>query len=713
MTKFSQRKRDRRSCRKRAEELVSQMTLEEKAGQMLHEAPAIPRLGIPSYNWWGEALHGVARAGTATVFPQAIGMAASFDPELLRQIADVVSDEGRAKFNSQFRHGDTDIYKGLTFWSPNVNIFRDPRWGRGHETYGEDPYLSGLLGVAYIEGLQGDDPDYLKIAACAKHFAVHSGPEDVRHSFNAEVSDKDLYETYLPAFKACVQEGGVESVMGAYNRVNGEAACASPRLLQKILRDEWGFEGHVVSDCWAIKDIFREKGGHGLARRPADGVAMAIEAGCDLNCGHCYGHAVDAVIENILDEDLVTEACVRLFTTRMLLGLFDKSPYDDISYLENDSKAHARFNHEVSRHFPVLLKNDGLLPLDKKQIKTLGIIGPNANNRKALVGNYEGTASRHVTISEGLQDYLADTDARILFSEGCHLYKERLSNIAQYDNDRISEVKEICEQSDLIVACFGLDPGLEGEEGDQGNQFASGDKPNILFPGIQREVLNTIYSYGKPVILLVLSGSCLALDEDMEQASAIMQCWYPGALGGLAVADLLFGEASPQGKLPLTFYSEHYELPEFTDYSMKNRTYRYHRGQVCYPFGFGLTYGDFVLDEAEVSAYTIGKDGVDIKVKVTNRGSREAEETLQVYVKAKGHDPLYPQLKAVAKCPLGPSVTGEYRLHLPEDAFEAVREDGSSFIPEGEFELYVGFSQPDEQSIKLMGQSPRVFTLRR
>lgn len=712
MTVHSTVNRDREEFRKRAEELVKQMTLVEKVSQMLHGAPAIERLGIPAYNWWNEALHGVARAGTATVFPQAIGMAATFDPELLRKVGDVVSTEGRAKFHAQFAHGDTDIYKGLTFWAPNVNIFRDPRWGRGHETYGEDPYLTSRLGVAYIQGLQGDDPTYLKSAACAKHYAVHSGPEDIRHSFDAIASRKDMYETYLPAFKACVQEADVESVMGSYNRVNGEAACASETLLHKILREDWGFVGHVVSDCWAIRDIF---GGHGLTDNPVDAVALAIRNGCDLNCGSCYGHAVDAVIQDKLSEERIDEAVTRLFTTRMLLGLFDdaeKVPFSNIPYLVNDSAEHAAFNREVARKIPVLLKNDGTLPLKPDTLKTIGVIGPNANNRMALEGNYEGTASRYYTVSEGIQDYADAHGIRVLLSEGCHLFKDRTSNIAKA-SDRLSEVQMVCEASDVIVAVFGLDPGLEGEEGDQGNQFASGDKPNILFPGLQRDVLETIYSYNKPVVLLVLSGSALAMDRDDEKASAIMQCWYPGAMGGKAIADLLFGEASPQGKLPLSFYSEEYELPAFTDYSMTNRTYRFTSDKIVYPFGFGLTYSSFTAAPAVLDTDTITAEGIRLRVSAKNTGTVAAAETLQAYVQAPELGTPQPQLQAFCKCPLGPGETAEYELFLPESAFSVINEEGETVYPQGTYRIYVGFSQPDLRSVTLMGKAPQEIQVKR
>lgn len=417
--------------RRRAEELVAQMTLEEKVMQTMHHAPAIERLGIKAYNWWNEALHGVARAGTATVFPQAVGMAAAFDEELMEQVGDAVSTEARAKFVMQQEGDDEDIYKGLTFWAPNVNIFRDPRWGRGHETFGEDPYLTSRLGVRYIMGLQGHDEKYLKTAACAKHFAVHSGPEDVRHSFDACVNEQDLRETYLPAFQACVQEAGVETVMGAYNRTNGEPCCGSGRLLRDILRKEWGFEGHVTSDCWAIKDFHEQ---HCVTATPVESVSLAMNNGCDLNCGSLFLYLEQAVKEGLVDEKRLDEAVVNLFTSRMKLGVFDEkgeNPYDKIPYTVVDSPKMRRLNEQVAERCVVLLKNDNqILPLQKEKLHTIGVIGPNADNRRALVGNYEGTASRYVTVLEGIQDYVGD-EVRVLYSEGCHLYKDRTSGLAQ------------------------------------------------------------------------------------------------------------------------------------------------------------------------------------------------------------------------------------------------------------------------------------------
>lgn len=484
----------------RAQSLVEQMTLQEKVHQMLHAAPAIPRLGVKAYNWWNEALHGVARAGVATVFPQAIGLAATFDEELLEEVADAIATEARAKFNMQQQYEDTDIYKGLTFWAPNVNIFRDPRWGRGHETYGEDPYLTSRLGVRFIQGLQGHDENYLKLAACAKHFAVHSGPEGLRHQFDAVVSAQDLYETYLPAFQACVEEAKVEAVMGAYNRTNGEPCCGSELLLGQILRGEWQFDGHVVSDCWAIRDFHEH---HHVTENAVESVALAVNRGCDLNCGSLFLFLLDAVKEGLVTEEQIDRAVIRLFTTRMKLGLFDEPeevPYNAIAYNEVDTPKMQALNRKAARSSLVLLKNEaGLLPLRKDAISTIGVIGPNANNRKALVGNYEGTASRYITVLEGIQDYIGDT-ARVLYSEGCHLYKNGISGLST-GNDRVSEVKAVCAESDVVVVCLGLDAELEGEEGDTGNQFGSGDKPDLKFPGLQEEVLRTAYASGKPVVL--------------------------------------------------------------------------------------------------------------------------------------------------------------------------------------------------------------------
>lgn len=696
--------------RARAKELVSRMTLEEKVGQTLNWAPAIERLGIKAYNWWNEALHGVARAGVATVFPQSIGLAATFDEDFIEQVADAISTEGRAKFNMQQAKDDTDIYKGLTFWSPNVNIFRDPRWGRGHETFGEDPYLTSRLGVRFVEGLQGHDENYLKAAACAKHFAVHSGPEDIRHSFDAVASKQDMYETYLPAFKACVQEAGVEAVMGAYNRTNGEPCCGSKTLLKDILRDEWGFKGHVVSDCWAIKD-FHE--GHHVTDTPVESVSMAMNNGCDLNCGNLFHYLKQAVEEGKVEESRLDEALINLFTTRMKLGVFDEkkeNPFDKIPYSVVDSAPMQALNRQAAEKCVVLLKNDNhILPLDKSKLKTVGVIGPNANNRRALVGNYEGTASRYWTVLEGIQDYLGD-DVRVMASEGCHLCHTKSQNLAVED-DRISEVKGVCDESDVIIAVMGLDSGLEGEEGDEGNEFASGDKPNLNLPGLQQHVLETIYESGKPVILILLSGSALAVNWADEHIPAIIQGWYPGAQGGKAIADILFGEKNPEGKLPVTFYRSTDELPEFTDYSMKGRTYRYMKSEALYPFGYGLSYTTFAYSNVAVSSSQVGEDGVDVTATVTNTGKLAGGETVQVYVKVCRDNTPNAQLKGIRKLHLQAGESAQVSLHLPKEAFGLYDENGVLQIAEGDVKVYIGGQAPDSRSEKLTGNKVTEFTL--
>lgn len=518
---------NRKEARKKAEALVADMTLEEKAEQLKYGAPALKRLGIPAYNWWNEGLHGVARAGQATVFPQAIGMGATFDADLVKEMADVIATEGRAKYNAYSGKEDRDIYKGLTFWSPNVNIFRDPRWGRGHETYGEDPYLTSRLGVAFVEGLQGDG-ETLKAAACAKHFAVHSGPEAVRHEFDAEATPKDMEETYLPAFQALVQEAGVEAVMGAYNRTNGEPCCGSPKL-QKILREDWGFEGHFVSDCWAIRDFHEH---HMVTKNARESAALAINNGCDLNCGNTYLHILGAVQDGLVSEETITEAAVRLFTTRFLLGLFDESEYDAIPYTEVELPAHLALAEKAAQESFVLLKNNGILPLEKSKIKTIGVIGPNANSRAALVGNYHGTASRYVTILEGLQDYLGE-DVRVLTSTGCELFRDRTENLA-FPADRLSEAKIVADNSDVVVLCVGLDETLEGEEGDTGNSYASGDKIDLQLPQVQRDLMEAVKETGKPVVLCLMAGSDIDLSYASEHFDAVLQLWYPGAQGGMA-----------------------------------------------------------------------------------------------------------------------------------------------------------------------------------
>lgn len=694
------------SFRERAKDLVSRMTLEEKVYQTLHGAPAIDRLGVQAYNYWNEALHGVARAGVATVFPQAIGLAAAFDEDLIEEIADCISTEGRGKFNMQQEYGDTDIYKGLTFWSPNVNIFRDPRWGRGHETFGEDPYLTSRLGVRFINGIQGHHEKYLKAAACAKHFAVHSGPEDERHSFNAIASAKDIRETYFPAFKACVKEAHVEAVMGAYNRTNGEPCCGSRTLLKDVLRDEWGFDGHVTSDCWAIKD-FHEY--HMVTDGPIESAALAMNNGCDLNCGNINGNLIQAQKDGLISEETIEQSVTRLFETRMKLGLFDSgsdNPYSDIKYDVVDCDEHRVLNLKAAEKCITLLKNENqMLPLKKDSIKKIGIIGPNADNRRALVGNYEGTASEYVTILEGIREYLGDS-VRIQYSEGCSICRDRISGLAQA-NDRTAEARAVAAASDVVIACFGLDPSLEGEEGDQGNEFASGDKPNLNLPGIQKDVLQAIYESGKPVVLVLLSGSAIAVPWADEHIPAIIQGWYPGAQGGRAIARVLFGDVNPEGKLPITFYRTTEELPDFRDYSMEGRTYRYMKNEALYPFGYGLSYTDYEISDVEADTNELGiENKVTISASISNTGAMDGAQTIQVYVKFLADGAPNFQLKALKKVWLRSGETKHVDFTLDADSFGLYVDDGVKVLSKGNYEVYVGMSQPDDRSIRLTGKKP-------
>ncbi len=692
------------SFEERAKDLVSRMTLEEKVTQMLHSSPAIPRLGVPAYNWWSEALHGVARAGVATVFPQAIGMAAAFDEDMMYKIADIISTEGRAKYHESVRRGEHDIYKGLTFWSPNINIFRDPRWGRGHETYGEDPYLTGRLGVAFVKGMQGDDKKYLKSAACAKHFAVHSGPESVRHSFNAEVSQKDLRETYLPAFKELVQEADVEAVMGAYNRTNGEPCCGSKTLLTDILRDEWGFKGHVTSDCWAIKD-FHE--GHMVTKTAPESVSMALKNGCDVNCGNMYINLMIAHNEGLVSEEDIDRAAIRLFVTRMKLGMFDAPEhvsFNNIPYEINSCKEHSDFSVEVAKKTIVLLKNEGnLLPLDRNKLKSIAVIGPNADSREALQGNYFGTSDRYVTILDGIRAAVGE-ETRVYYSLGCPLFRDKTSFLSA-PKDRFSEALAIAERSDAVVMCMGLDATLEGEEGDTSNEFAGGDKINLNLPGLQQELLEKVYATGKPVILVLMAGSALAVKWADEHVPAILQAWYPGGRGGEAVAAALFGNYVPSGRLPVTFYATSEELPDFCDYSMKNRTYKYMENEALYPFGYGLSYTKFGYSGIKVTDRIRSGEPVSCSAIVRNTGKMAAEETVQLYLKdveASVDVPRW-QLNGIRKVFLEPGCEQEVRFTLTPRQMALIDNDGKAVLEPGTFEVYIGGSQPDARSQKLTG----------
>lgn len=694
--------------KQQAKELVAKMTLEERTGQLTYNSPAIKRLGIPAYNWWNEALHGVARAGTATSFPQAIGLAAIFDEDFLSKIADTIATEGRAKYNESAKHEDRDIYKGLTFWSPNINIFRDPRWGRGHETYGEDPYLSSRLGVAFIKGMQGEGK-YLKAAACAKHFAVHSGPEDLRHEFDARVNEKDLYETYLPAFEACVKEAQVEAVMGAYNRTNGEPCCGSHTLLKDILRDKWKFDGHVVSDCWAIKDFHMH---HHVTSTAEESVALAMDAGCDLNCGNMYLYVMKAYKDGLICEEQITQAAERLFTTRFKLGLFEKTEYDDIPYEMVECKEHRELAIEAAKKSIVMLKNDGILPINKNSLKTIGVIGPGANSRLALKGNYYGTSSRYITLLEGIQDELKD-DVRVLFSKGCELVKSKTETLAM-DHDRLMEAITVAEHSDLIILCLGLDETIEGEELDEGNNSGSGDKKDLELPEVQQRLLEKITKLGKPVVLCLTAGSAINLSYADEYCNGILQTWYPGAGGGKAVAEILFGKCSPSGKLPVTFYRSLDNMPEFTDYAMANRTYRYMKEEALYPFGYGLTYGNVVCTLAKIVEPVVQNEDIKIQVNVENKGDFGTEEVIQCYIKdleSKYAVPNY-SLCGFKRIRLEPKEKKTINISIPFNSLKAVNENGEKILDSNQYNIYIGISQPDGRSKKLTGNSPIELSLK-
>ncbi len=688
---------------KQARELVDKMTLEEKASQLNFDAPAIPRLGIPRYHWWNEALHGLARAGTATMFPQSIALAAMFDSEEMGKIGDIISTEARAKYNAYSSEDDRDIYKGLTLWSPNVNIFRDPRWGRGHETYGEDPYLTSELGVAFIKGIQGDGK-YLKAAACAKHFAVHSGPEELRHEFDAVVSDKDLWETYLPAFEACVKDAKVEGIMGAYNRTNGEPCCGSQFLMKDILRGKWGFEGYYTSDCWAIKD-FHEN--HHVTDTATESAALALKMGCDINCGNTYLKIMQAYQEGLVTEEDITEAAVRAMRTRFRLGLFaDDCEYDSISYEEIASREHRQAAIEAAEKSVVLLKNDGILPLDKG-MEMLAVIGPNADSRWPLIGNYHGTAPRYITVLEGIE--MVAENIRIHYSEGCHTMKDRVEELALPD-DRISEAVYAAKKAGKAIVCVGLDERYEGEQHDVGNRFdetSMADKPTTALPDSQIRLLNALIETGADLVVVNMTGSAVELKwlQEAPNVKAILQGWYPGAEGGLAIARILFGDVNPSGKLPVTFYASAEGMPSITDYSMKGRTYRYMESKPMYPFGYGLSYTKFAYSDLRTE---MAKGGVKIIVTVENAGAVDGDEVVEVYIKdikspfeVRNH-----HLAAFKRFHIKAGEQQAVELFVPEKQFMVVNDQGERIKDGTEFAVYVGGTQPDARSEELTGQKP-------
>ena len=625
------------SFEQRARELTAGMTLEEKVSQMQDWAPAIPRLGIPEYNWWNEALHGVARSGLATSFPQAIGLAATWDDSLLFRMASVISDEARAKYHEYLRRDSHERYQGLTFWSPNINLFRDPRWGRGQETYGEDPYLTGRLAVQFIRGLQGDDSVYLKTVATVKHFAAHSGPEPERHRFDAVVSERDLRESYLPHFVAGIREGGAWSLMCAYNRVAGDPACASDPLLKDILRTEWGFGGFIVSDCGAIDDIYQ---GHKIVETVAQAAARAVRSGTDLSCGREYSSLIDAVKRGLIMEEEIDRSVQRLFLARMKLGMFDppeRVRWAQIPFSVLDQPAHRELAREVARESIVLLKNEGgVLPL-RKDLGTIAVIGPNADQPDVLLGNYNGSPSDTVTPLRGIREAVGP-GTRVLYASGAALV-DGLSPEDSLSTPLLEqEAVQAAEQADAVVLVLGLTPELEGEEMDRDLPgFRGGDRTNLDLPASQERLLERIVGLRKPTVLVLLNGSALAINWAEQHVPAILEAWYPGQAGGTAIADVLFGDYNPGGRLPVTFYRSVNDLPPFDDYRMAGRTYRFFTGKPLYPFGHGLSYTKFKYGKLRVSGKALPSDGtVTVSVEVKNTGKRPGDEVVQLYVRHRG-----------------------------------------------------------------------------
>lgn len=693
------------SIEERIDDLISRLTLEEKIDQMMNGTPAVNRLGIPAYDYWNEALHGVGRTCAATIFPQAIGLGATFDKDLAHKVSTVISDEARAIYNATSERGYYNQYNGLTFWSPNVNIFRDPRWGRGQETFGEDPFLTSLIGVSFVKGLQGDNPNYLKTAACAKHFAVHSGPEKVRHEFNAVVNQKDLWETYLPAFKALV-DAKVESVMCAYNQTNGEACCSNNYLITDVLRNKWGFEGHVLTDCSALVDYYTQvnEGGHGVVKTEVEAATLAVKSGVSLNCGNTYSALIDAVKEGLITEKEIDEQLEILLKTRFKLGLFDpkgSSPFDDISIDIVNNESHRALSKEVAQKSFVLLKNNGILPL-KNDLSKYFVTGPNAASIEILLGNYYGVNSNMVSILEGISNAIEPT-SQLQYRLGAMLNKPSINPI-NYATGHAGN-------SDVTIVVLGVSSQLEGEEGDSLDSSTAGDRLDYNLPENQIKYLKELRKVAdrnpndkKPIVAVITGGSPINLTEVQELADAVLFVWYPGEEGGNAVADVLFGKVSPSGKLPITFPKSLDQLPAYEDYSMKGRTYKYMDLDPLYPFGFGLSYADFQYKNIKSNKTDLSKnDGIEVSVDLSNLSDIKADEVVQVYVsdvKASVDVPNF-QLVDVKRVSLKSTETKTVKFQLDAKVFEIVNNDGERIIEPGEFKIYVGGSSPMKRSSQL------------
>ena len=687
-------------ARIKAEKIVSQMTVEEKASQLLFDSPAIERLGIEEYNWWNEASHGVARAGTATVFPHAIALAASFNPELIFNVADAISTEGRAKYNRSVKYGDRDIFKGLTYWTPNINIFRDPRWGRGQETFGEDPFLTATMGSQFVKGLQGDG-EFLKAAGCAKHYAVHSGPESLRHGFDAKANPKDLWETYLPAFQKLV-EAGVAGVMGAYNRTNTEPCCASKTLIGDILRKQWNFKGYFVSDCGAVLDISQH---HHFVETDTEAAAVALKNGCNLNCGQAYRHLMDAYEEDLITEEDLTQSAIQNYTIRYLMGEFEeKRPFSDIDFDKLDCEEHKKLNLEAARESMVLLQNENnFLPVNPEKFKNIAVVGPNAASIIALEGNYNGKASEYVTVADGIRKIFPDSNIRV--AQGCNLFAPEKKNDWDGFVYNLSGGLSACDGADLAVLCLGYDRTVEGEDMRIDDDiFMGGDRKKLYLPKVQMDLAEKVCEICENVVIVVMAGSAVDIGESLsKKVKAVIHAWYPGSLGGLAAAELIAGKYSPSGKTPLTFHKGDAEIPEFTDYSMQGRTYRYLNKdeKVVYPYGFGLTYTDFSFADAEIKEKTDEK--ITLAVTVTNIGKVASKNKLQAYASYSDSRTTTPNFQLCAITPVEIAAGQSVRAELEIDRYwvKAVLEDGQRVEPDGEITLYVSDRQPDARSNEL------------
>jgi beta-glucosidase len=685
----------------RADDLLGRMTIDEKIGQMMNSAPAIERLGIPAYDWWNECLHGVARAGLATVFPQAIGLGATWDEDLIFRVSTAISDEARAKHHEFVRNGPLKRYQGLTFWTPNINIFRDPRWGRGQETYGEDPFLTGRLGVQFIKGLQGDDPRYFKTIATVKHFVVHSGPEPERHSFDAVTDQRDFMETYLPQFEMGIKEGKAYSLMCAYNRYNGETCCGSEALLNGILRTEWGFDGYIVSDCGAITDIYR---GHKVVATAAEAAALAVRAGTDLECSNVYRNLKDALSKNLITEKEIDVAVKRLFIARFRLGMFDPPEmvkYAQIPFNVLDSETNKKLAKETALKSMVLLKNEkNLLPL-KKNIGKVAVIGPNSDQSFVLLGNYNGIPSDPVTPLRGIKEKLAGF-SEVLYSQGCNwaagMPGERTPEVMK------AEALEVAGKADVIIMCMGITPRLEGEEMRVNVEgFRGGDRTTLELPAVQQDLIKAVYALGKPVVLVLLNGSALSVNWEKEKIPAILETWYGGQAAGQAIADVLFGDYNPGGRLPVTFYKSVNDLPPFDDYNMKNRTYRYFTGEPLFPFGYGLSYTTFGYSKLQIKGKVNIGDSLKVTVNVKNTGKIAGDEVVQLYLsnlEATVPVPIH-TLKGFRRIHLLPGEVKTVILTIPSDAFSLIDNNNKRVILPGKFQIFVGGRQPDSKAVKV------------